>query len=197
MREAQPSYRIAAFFIDIFIVSLITTILISPIPRSVKYKEAKEKNETVASDFFNSKIDEKEALETYYNSEYIMEKESIPETLIGLAVTIGYFVIFSFVNKGQTLGKKAMHIKIVSENGDTVSYIQLLGRVLIINGCFLSIAKLIVIGLLNQTYYLYVIGILGIISMLASSCSVIMISRRKDRRGLHDLLFKTKVIESK
>ena len=197
MNNAHTAQRITAFFIDIIIVGIITSIIAFAIPRSIKYKTASDENDSIIENIFNNKMDEKEALDTFYNNKYIMEKESIPEALISVAATVGYFVIFSFLNKGQTLGKKAMHIRVVSDNDEEVSYAQLFGRALIINGCFLSIASLIIINFIKANQYLHTIGVLGFVHSAVLICTIVMTICRNDRRGLHDLIFKTKVIETK
>lgn len=80
-----------------------------------------------------------------------------------------YFVILQY-NDGQTLGKKLMKIKVVpSDDRPELSLGQVFGREFI--------GRIVMV-------FTFLIGYL-------------MVIFRKDRRGLHDLMFKTQVIVKK
>ena len=194
MKEAHTAQRIAAYIIDIIIVSIITLILACGIPRSDKYKKAVEDNDTLVDKILNNE-NEEDYINKFYENEYVIEKETFSENLIETSITIGYFVIFAFLNKGQTVGKKLVKIRVVSKDETDASYIQLFGRSLIINDCFYAIVSLIIINLIKPNQFLYTIGILGFVHSLFLIGTILMAICRKDKRGLHDIIAKTKVVE--
>jgi len=194
MKEAHTAQRIAAYIIDIIMVSIITLILACGIPRSDKYKKAVEDNDTLVDKILNNENDE-DYINKFYENEYFIEKETFSENLIEISITIGYFVIFAFLNKGQTVGKKLVKIRVVSKDETDASYIQLFGRSLIINDCFYAIVSLIIINLIKPNQFLYTIGVLGFVHSLVLICTILMAICRKDKRGLHDIIVKTKVVE--
>lgn len=193
---AHTFQRIVAYIIDIFIIAIIAIILTIGIPESKKYKEAQKQESTLMDDYTNKKINEAEYIDKLYEARYTMSKESIATSLITVVITFGYFAGLTYYNKGQTLGKKLLHIKVVSEDSKEASYAQLIGRVLIHNGCLTSILSLIIIFFIKSNQYLYTIGILEFIQSIIMITSFIMIICRNDKRGLHDLICKTKVVES-
>lgn len=195
MMNASLGKRIVAFVIDMIILNIVLSIITVGIPNSRKYDEVKKDTENIVDEYLNDKISTKEAIDGFFENQYILEEESVPSNLIGLVITVGYFVLFAYYNKGQTLGKRFTHIKIVSSDGEDVSYRQLVGRTLIVNECFLTIISLLLIGFIKSNQYAYTIGLLGVIQTIVILSSIFMIGHRKDKKGIHDILFKTKVIE--
>ena len=193
--ESHTFQRIVAYVIDIFIIAFIALILTIGIPESKKYKEAQKQESTLMEDYNNKKINESEYIDKLYEARYTMSKESVATSLITVVITFGYFAGLTFYNKGQTLGKKLLHIKVVSEDSSEARYSQLIGRVLIHNGCLTSILSIIIIFFIKSNQYIYTIGILELIQSIIMITSFIMIICRKDKRGLHDIICKTKVIE--
>lgn len=195
MKEAHTFQRIVAYLIDTFIVALVLVLLTAWIPKSTQYKDAVKQEETLMNDYINKNINESEYIDKMYEAKYIEDKESICESLISVVLSLGYFVGITYYCKGQTLGKKAMHIKIVNEEGKEASYIQLFGRSLIHNGCLTSTISIIFLLFIKSNQYSYTVGVLGVMQSLIMISSTIMIICRKDKRGLHDLICRTKVIE--
>lgn len=195
MKDAHTAYRVAAYIVDVIIISIITSILVMGFPRNSKYENADKENQEILNKVFKGEMEEDEALDSFYSNKYTMEKETFPESIISVTVIVGYFVIFAFFNKGQTLGKKLLHIRVVSNSEEDASYIQLFGRALIINDCFLSLFSIAVISFIKPNQYLYTIGMVTFIHAAILICSVMMAFCRKDKRALHDLIFRTRVVE--
>ena len=195
MKEAHTLQRISAYIIDILIITFISLLLTSWIPKSEKYKTAQKEETNIMSQYTNKEINESEYIDKFYENRYIMEKENITETLISIVLMLGYFVAFQYYNKGQTVGKKLMHIKVVNNKGKEASYMQLFGRSLIIHGCFTSLLSVILLLFIKSNQYSYTVGIVQIIQSIITIATIIMVICRKDKRGLHDLICQTKVIE--
>ena len=94
---------------------------------------------------------------------------------------------------GQTLGKKIMNIKVVSEDGDLFMN-QMLLRSMLSNFILMDIVSFMFMLFLPKYIYLY--GVLGIemIQYLFIIISAFFVMFRKDGRSIHDLLLHTKVV---
>lgn len=93
-----------------------------------------------------------------------------------LKITIITFVFFEFnifpshIKKGSSLGKFTSGIKVVNEDYTEVSLIKMYGREIFIFG----------VGILTAGLYFVL--------------AFYLLGKRKDKRSIHDLIFKTKVI---
>ena len=122
-----------------------------------------------------------------------MNKETVIESLVKIVITIAYFGTYAYYSNGQTFGKKFMKIKVVSDDNKEVNHFSMLSRSLLINGVLLSIIEVVLLFLPKDKYFL-IISPFEYIMMLFMIISMFMIIFRNDKRGLHDLVCKTKVI---
>jgi len=134
---------------------------------------------------------QKESSKTYY----LVEKNSISEKVIYLILVILYFIGFNYITNGQTLGKKLMRIRIKSTTKENkVSLVSYLIRVVLMYQTIYYIVRLIAILFVSSNDYTNITNIAysiqNILDLLIISCILL----RKDGRGLHDILAKTKVI---
>lgn len=196
MSEAHTFQRISAYVIDILIISLISLILTAWIPKSKAYEDAIKEESNIINQYTNNEISNREYIDKMYENRYIVDKESIMDTLISVVLMLGYFNAFQYYNKGQTIGKKIMHIKVVNKKGKEASYLQLLGRSLIIHGCFTSLLSVIILLFINSNQYAYTVGIIQMLQTIITIVAIIMVICRKDKKGIHDLICQTKVIEA-
>ena len=196
MIEAHTFQRIGAYIIDILIVAFISVLLTMWIPKSEKYQKAVEEESTLISDYSDKKINESEYIDKMYEARYTIEKENLVESIVSLVLTFGYFATFAYYNNGQTLGKKLLKIKVVTNDGKEPSHFQFMGRSLIINGCLASLLSIILILIIKSNQYSYTIGIVSIVQSVIMFASLISVISRKDRRGIHDLISNTKVVEA-
>ena len=190
--------RFIAFIIDIFIVSIISEALSTVsfiniykdqyIETYGEYQEIYDEfsNEDITLEEYNNKV-------IYYN--YELSKLSIISNSIYIIIFLAYFVGFNCLYEGQTLGKKLMNIKIVSENNNKISaWIYLLRTILItgILGTFLLTISVLIFK--ENAYYnfSYIIGLLQYILQLIVGISIMV---NNNGKGLHDWICKTKVIE--
>ena len=206
METVKTSKRITAFLLDIllvfFLASLITSIhFINPYYK--KYEESFKEYSEVTNNYLEEKISEKEFLKLNYVNYYNVSRFSVPYNIAIVVILILYFVFFQKFNNGQTMGKQIMKIKVVNNNDNKdVSLLKYLFRSLPIY--YISIGSIISL-LLNSLILLFVKGkVFYIVSVCINYAFVILgivtlvvMLTRKDKRGLHDLLAGTKVIEIK
>lgn len=193
MKNAFTYQRVVAYLIDIIIVGIITSLLTFWIPQSEKYESAIKEEEEYFELYTDKKIEINEYVDKVYETRYILEKETVFSSIVSIVITFAYFATFQYYN-GQTLGKKLMHIKVVSSDEKELTHLQLAIRALIINECFFGIVSTIMIFLINSNQYLYTIGLVEFIQVIVVFISFLMVVARKDKKGLHDILCKTEVV---
>lgn len=133
----------------------------------------------------------------YQYSNYELMKINYIPSIITIICTLLYFVVFGYFCNGQTLGKKMLQLQIVSKDNKKVSILKLLLRTVILTGVITNTLNLILLFTINKGAYLtaneYIIMVSGLIEMAI----LIMVLYRKDKRGLHDMIAGTKVIDLK
>ena len=187
--------RIVAYVIDIIIVTVISTFLTINIYNGEKYQDATNQYTTLIQEYTNKEINQEEYLKKTNDIVYTMNKESIAISIVTEVMTIISFVVVPYFMNGQTFGKKIMKLKIVCNSNKTISMNNYLVRSLFINSILMNILSIITILFLNKNTYLIINDITTYLFGMIYIVSIIMISFRKDSRGLHDLIANTKVID--
>ena len=106
------------------------------------------------------------------------------------------FIVFQYLNKGQTLGKKLLKIK-VKEKGENPSLKSIIIRTVMINNIFSGLLYIILLYILNKKTYYLGYSIVYVIETLFIITSIMFVLYRKDKQGLHDMIAKTEVIEER
>lgn len=189
--------RLVAYIIDFFIITLFMSLVSNSgiLNKSFyQYNDAVERlnglyKEVLELDEIDEKVNDMKTI--------VYDINSFGSLYFSLEVIvmIGYFVIFQYFNKGQTLGKKLMKIKIVSKDDKELSLGNLLLRSMILYSLIVTILNMILIQIssINTFYNLYTI--LGFINIIVTYVTYFMIIFRKDEKGLHDIIAGSKVVE--
>lgn len=192
--------RILAYIIDSIVISLLVS-LISLIgflnPTIEKYNETYNEYQQFNADVLASEqeIDTNELLKESSKYYYKLEKYSLSTNIIEVFCLIGYFIVLNISTKGQTLGKKLMKIRIVSNKGK-IDWKNYLIRMIILNGTWVTIILCVLLFIIGE-YPLYITSIvMTYLSYLILIIDVLMMLFRKDERSLHDIISNTKVIEA-
>ena len=188
--------RLGAYFLDIIIISILLSIIGYGLPKNaVDYEqELNDITEKYLSNEINTQkyIDESSII--LYNS----QKSSILSLSISAALIIGYFVIFQYMNQGQTLGKKLFKIKVVEkESKKAPTILSGFIRSLFILNIASGILNILFIYILNSKTYYIGYGITYIIETLFIIVTIFFVLYREDGRGLHDIMAKTTVIKER
>lgn len=133
----------------------------------------------------------------YQDSNYELMKINYIPSIITMVITILYFVVFGYFCNGQTLGKKMMQLQVVSKDDKRVNILKLLLRTVILAGILTSILNLILLFSVNKEVYFVAEEYIGIVSGIIEMIILVMVLYRKDKRGLHDMISGTKVIDLK
>lgn len=189
--------RIIAFVIDIVIVSLVVSLLnYLPIdPYKDKYQEKyKEYTELIQK---NTEEGSQEFKDEIIEVNYEVYKYRTYSSIISAGALILYFGVLQLVLDGQTLGKKIMKIKVVSNKDKKLNFWSYLIRIVVLNNIWLSLLNIGAVYLVSGVKFYYVTYVIGMISSLVYMLNLIMIMFRNDNRGLHDMIAGTKVIDMK
>ena len=184
--------RILAFVIDSIIISFVCSLLTVPFLDSAKVNKLSDDTKTIIADYTSDKISIEEYSDQISNIEYQFSKEMGIYSLLMLVVGVSYYGVYQY-KTSRTLGKKIMKIKIDADKGD-LTLNQVLFRCLIINCLLFSFVDLVFLVFANSTIYLVASSTLHYIYYFILVISFFMIISRKDKRGLHDIICNTKVV---
>ena len=189
--------RIGAYFIDTLVIGVISVLFTFWIPISKSYDAAFQSLKDTTEQYINNEISESTyiALSNEYN--YVIKKVSFIIDLVQLIIIVGYFGTYSYYKDGKTLGKKVMKIKISSNNNNSLNHVLLILRSLFVHGVLINSLSMILLLILHKNDYLLMDNIFNVIQSIFVIFSLFLIIFRKDGRGLHDLIAKTKVVIDK
>ena len=191
---AQFNKRFFAYIIDIFIVLVIANLITMFIPISEKTQDYYKELQTTQKKMYDKEIDVKEYTDIVLEDNYNISKGTVLISLTSIIIYILYCVVYQVYNNGQTVGKKLMKIKVKSITDEPLSINTMLFRALIIYGIAANIINLILILLLKKELYLSISNTISIIQSLIVIISVFMILFSKQKRGIHDIITKTEVV---
>ncbi len=203
MKSEENAYfikRLGALILDMIIVSIVVSMLTFFVNNNSNYEKlTKEYNDVMAQamDKKTSPKEYKKLLSKASDISYDLSKQTVVVSFVSLTMYILYFIVFQFYNKGQTIGKKLMKIKIESNDGKDLTMNQLAVRSLIINSILANLILLAVIILGSKDVYFVSSMTVSMIQYIIIFTTAIMILFRKDKRGLHDVITNTKVINEK
>jgi len=195
--SSQKAYffpRVLAYLIDIMIVTVLSSLVISVVPENKNYATYLTEYQKIQSSFLEGDMDADEYVNKSAEIVYDIDYSNVLPMIVEVGVLILYFIVFQFYNKGQTLGKRLLKIRVVSENDGEVSMNQYILRSFIIPSI---ISKMLIIALvlfLGREYYYYCSFTVQGIQVMLIIVSIFMVMYSKTGRGLHDRLAKTKVI---
>ncbi len=199
MNNSTIFKRIGAYLIDIFLITLIGMAItkISFInPKYEEYKETSNIYNEKLMDYYDHKVEVNEFNKIIQDISYDLNKNGAVYLISDMIVIILYFGIFSYFTKGETLGKKIMGIKIISNKDKPLKIYNYLIRSIFLYGIIMDIITLIAINFNKETYLnIYSIG--SNINMFIQIIIFISIMFTASGRGLHDIIAGTKVINAK
>lgn len=193
MKNAGFGKRLLAYILDTLIISIVASLIIVFIP--MEEVDTKDANNTMES-YLEGEITANEYIKEVSTVNYELEQSRIPSYIVSLSLMFIYFVIVQYKLGGQTVGKKILNIKVESTKGK-LSVNQLIFRSLIINEIAFNMLNLVSIFVFKNATFSTVSGVLNMANVALILICAVMVIANKDKRGLHDMIAKTKVVELK
>lgn len=187
--------RLGAYLLDAIFLTIIVTIITSGMT-SKEYNDAYNEYLELNEKYMAQEITIGEYLDDIFPLMYTMNKSSVLVTGINVGLSIAYFIVFQYLNKGQTLGKKLFKIKVV-ENGKDPSLKSMIIRSVLIDSILSGLIGIIFIFVLNQNTYYLGYNIVQVIETMFIFVSALFVLYRKDKLGLHDIIAHTEVLEER
>lgn len=186
--------RLGSYLIDSIIISLIFYIICLGFGN---YTNSSQKlMEELDEKLISEEITPEEYLEDYKNLLYDYQKANALQSGISVALTIAYFVIFQYMNKGQSIGKSVLKIRVVDKDTKKpISILKGLLRSFIVLSILSGTLCILFLYILNEKYYFIAYGTLLSLEWIFTLTTIIFILYRKDGRGLHDMMANTTVIK--
>ena len=186
--------RFAAYFIDIMLVSIIISIVGYTLPNNTD-KYQKQLTE-ITDKYLDNEVSAEEYANEYMEILYNNQKSNIIGSSISVILTIAYFVVFQYMNKGQTLGKKLLKIRVVDKDTNKpTTIVKGLIRTLFILNIASGVLNILFVYTLNKTSYFLGYGFVSGLEWLFIIITIFFVLYRKDGRGLHDMMTNTTVIK--
>ena len=160
--------------------------------------EKKYKNKKISESKYNKNKNEyNKNIKTYESKikilQYKIMRNSVVYYSLYIAFILAYFGIFQYSFNGQTLGKRLMKIKIVSNNNKDLTIWRLLLRSFILYNLWIYIVGLILVYTINSSSYYTSYSLLNNVGSILQIIIVMMVIMNKNNRGLHDYVASTKI----
>ncbi len=200
IKEKQPKkalfiQRFAAFILDVFIVSMVASMLAYPFLDLDSIEKLNQSSTQIVEDYVSQKIDANEYMNESISVSYEMARKQGILSLIVIFLNVLYFVVFQIKNNGQTIGKKLLKIRVSSKDGQELTMNQMIFRSLIINSILIDMVSFCVLLFADDKSFFYGAGFLGMIQFLIMAVSGFMIMFSDRRQGIHDLITHTDVVK--
>ncbi len=193
-RKAFFSQRLAAFILDIIMVSVISTLITAFIPVSDATDKLYQEQTAIMDHYIKGKADMEEYVNQMVDISYDISRETGVVTICSLVISLLYFVVYPVYHNGQTFGKKLLKIRVQKTNDKELTMNDLLFRSMINNSILVNLLSLCLVFFTTKNIYLNISTILTAIQYLILIVSALMVAFTKSRQGIHDRLVKTEVV---
>ncbi len=199
---AKFGTRLTAYLLDILLIYIVLSLVVNTKIINPTYDKYMDTYDELNEILNVENVDDisTETLQKVEESYYKINKYGVSYNIATCVIILLYFGVFQKYNNGQTLGKKIMKIKVVSNNDEKVSLGKMILRTLplqfaYIGCCIPLILSSIMVFALDMTPYFYVYASITSIFGILNLVNLIMVGFRKDKRGIFDLLAGTKVVK--
>ena len=187
--------RLLAFMIDYIIVSLIISIVTMSIS-TTKVESLNKQLVEIENKVMSGEMDIEEFSEQSTSIMYDLEKASLPSDIVTVVIFIGYFIVFQYLNKGQTLGKKLLKIKIVEgDKKNSPRLITVITRSLLIDMILMRLVIIVLAIALDSYGFVMVYGLFSMLYIIFIMVCIFMMLFRNDKVSLHDMITHSNVVE--
>lgn len=195
INKASLKKRLLAYLIDIVLIAIIVFLLGTLLPKNNNIDILNKELNDTTDRYFSKQIN----FSVYFNQVALIFKDldeaRIMYSVINAILIFIYFIFVPYFFDGKTIGKKILKIKTVRNDKECLSLKNLVIKNMIDTGLMYMLFSLALIYILPSMSYFIFTLVLSILQISLMTISVFMIIKRKDKRGLNDILSGTKVIE--
>ena len=195
LKRASFISRFFAYVVDMVLIALLATLVSIPFTNQSKVEKISNDEKEIRQKYIDKEITPEEYLIKYGDITYELIKTNGTTTFFTIIIAIGYFVVFQLYNKGQTIGKKLLKIKVISIE-DELTMNQMIFRSLLSNSILLNIISFGFLIFASKYVYIIGVGILEVTNYIIILISVIL-ATTKEGRTIHDRIAHTRVISIK
>ena len=187
--------RFAAFIVDMLLITFIASLIATPFTNASNAEKLQKQSSELVEKMLAGEIDQKTYMTEASVLTYEIDRNNGFYTITCLILGILYFIIYQFY-KGQTIGKKLFKIKIESNEGN-LSMNQMVVRSLVIDMMLFDFIRFAFCMFAPKSSYFIGYSSVMIVEIIVMAFCGFMVMFRKDRRGLHDIICNTKVVNVK
>ena len=190
--------RAGAYLLDLVIVALVVSLLsYVPIlnPNRVAYSEKYNELSNLYTQFTNNEISREEYEEAYVPISYDLYRLNANYVILDIVAVLLYFGVLPFFTGGQTIGKKLFNLRISSVDDKPLTIFNYLLRALVLHNIIISILEILIVYLMTADSFFYVYKNVNMVGYIITYITLFMVIVRKDNRGLHDMVARTKVVK--
>ena len=192
-KKAYFVQRLIAFIIDILLVYIVASLVATPFIDVKETNKVTDELEELINQTTSQEITTREFADKNMDLSYQVARKNGLVSLITIVVNILYFIVFQLYNKGQTIGKQIMKIRVKSDVGE-LTMNQMIFRAFIANSILLDLITFMFMLSNSRLVYFYGITTFGTIQYSITIISIFMVLIRKDGCAIHDKLVRTRVI---
>lgn len=185
--------RLAAYIVDIMLISVISSLLTYPFTNNNTVKKLSEQSAEVVENYVDQKIDMYTYLSQSIDLSFEQSKATGFSNIIMIVILVLYFIVFQIYQDGQTVGKKLMKIKIIKNDDSNLTMNDMIVRQLV-NNFILADILIAIITLFGKNAYFYGSVVVEVIQYIIMIVTLFMIIIRKDGRGVADWVAGTRVV---
>ena len=189
--------RLLAYLIDLFVFGFLVLLVISifKLDDNKLLVNLSNELENLNQAFLDGNISFSNYINEYSKINYLIDKNEVLVNIVNVVLLMVLYVFIPFFNKGQTIGKKIVKIRIVKTNNKELDLNTLIVRALLINFIGHMLVSLGMVFILKDTGYYMISLILTIFEVLLVIISTFMILYKSEKRGVHDYITSTQVID--
>lgn len=185
--------RLLALMMDLILVGIISSLLTYPFINSDNYQKLSDEATNTMNEYKQGKITAETYIRRSSDIGYDLSRITGLSSIITIAIYILYFIVYQWYNKGQTIGKKLLKIRLISSNDNNLTLNSIAVRALLINFILVDMIMVVAIIFGSKDVYFVTSNLFQSIQYTFVFITAIMILSRKDKRGLHDIIAHTKV----
>lgn len=195
--KVKTSKRLLAYILDIAILFIFTLVSLLFIPSNDKVVELSKNFDKLGELVLEESITLSTYLSSSANIMHEIDKLEIVPNMVNIFFIILLFIVVPYITKGQTLGMIISKIKLIKNNREKTSILDYIIRASLVYFLGYSLITILLVNFIPSIAYFVIASILLFLEILLVIISFFMLLYRHDRRGLCDILTKTKVVKCK